>query len=67
MNIVTAITDTFDAIGAWLVGAVGDMVPMFYDASTGLTFLGTLALIGLGISVSFLLIGIVQRFLKLGA
>ena len=63
MDIISAIFDVFDAITSWLTGAVVDIIPMFYAAETGLTFLGSLAVVGLGISVVFLLIGIIQNFL----
>lgn len=63
MGIIEQITGVFDAIGTWLTGAVQDLIPMFYVAESGLTFLGTLAVIGLGISVVFLLIGLIQKFL----
>lgn len=59
-----AITNVFDAIGTWITGAVNDLIPMFWNASDNtLTILGTLAVVGLGFSVVFLLIGIIQRFL----
>lgn len=67
MEIITAITNVFDAIGSWLVGAVGDMIPLFYVAESGLTLLGVLAIASLAVSMSFLLIGIVQKFLGFGA
>lgn len=67
MDVISAIFEVFDAVMTWLVGAIGDAIPIFWVAETGLTFMGTLCLISLGIAVVFLLIGIVQRFLKLGA
>lgn len=66
-TVVTAIFSVFTAVSDWLVDAIQAVVPLFYAAETGLTFLGTLAIIGVGISVIFLCIGIVQRFLKFGA
>lgn len=63
MAILTAITDVFTSMSTWIVSAVTAVIPMFYDASTGLTFLGVLAVASLAISVVFLLIGIVQNFL----
>lgn len=66
MTIVNAILDVFDGIGTWITGAINDLMPMFYVADTGLTFLGVLAVCGLAFSVVFLLIGIIQRFLHFG-
>lgn len=63
MSIVEAITDVFSEIGTWIPGAVTDLMPMFYVADTGLTFLGVLAVCGLAFSVVFLIIGLIQNFL----
>lgn len=60
---IEAITGVFTSIGDWLVEAVASFMPMFYVAETGLTLLGTLAVCGLAVSICFLLIGIIQRFL----
>lgn len=54
MAILTAITDVFTAISTWIVEAIGGVMPMFYVAETGLTFLGVLAVAGLAFSVVFL-------------
>ena len=67
MDVISQIFNVFDAISTWLTGAVQDIIPMFYVPESGLTFLGSLAVVGLGIGVVFLLIGIIQRFLKFGA
>lgn len=69
-SVVTAILAVFTAIGDWIGTAVQSLIPMFYVAegtNQGLTFLGVLAVCGLAFSVIFLLIGIIQRFLKFGA
>lgn len=63
MDVLTAVLAVFTAIGEWISGAVLELVPMFYVADTGLTFLGVLAVAGLAFSVVFLMIGIIQRFL----
>lgn len=69
MNVISSIFDVFEAVIDWLVNAVHSVIPMFYISTptegqtVGLTFLGVLAVVGLGISVCFLLIGIVQKFL----
>lgn len=61
-SILTAILAVFTAIGEWIGTAVTALVPMFY-AEGALTFLGTLAVAGLGFSVIFLVIGVIQNFL----
>ena len=55
--------EVFSGVGDWIVSAVPDMLGMFYNSTDGLTFLGILAVAGLGFSVVFLLIGLIQNFL----
>ncbi len=62
-SILTAILAVFTAIGDWIAGAVTQLMPMFYVAETGLTFLGVLAVAGLAFSVVFLILGLIQNFL----
>lgn len=61
-NILTAIFAVFTAVGDWISTAVTALIPMFY-ADGALTFLGVLAVVGLGFSVIFLIIGLIQNFL----
>lgn len=61
--IVDAITGVFSAIFSWIIGAIPDVVAVFYVAETGLTFLGVLALLALAVSVFFLIMGLIQNFL----
>lgn len=63
MTILEAVLAVFTAVGNWLSGAFTSLLPIFYVAETGLTFLGTLAVAGLAFSVIFLLIGIISKFL----
>lgn len=62
-SVLQAILAVFMDIAEWIGGAVTALIPMFYVAETGLTFLGVLAVAGLAFSVIFLVIGIIQRFL----
>lgn len=67
-NVVGAILEVFSGVGEWITSGVNAMIPMFWQAAeTGsagqLTFLGVLAVAGLAISVTFLLIGVIQNFL----
>lgn len=64
MSVLEAILEVFLGVGDWIVTAVQAIVPMFYVAGTGLTFLGVLAVAGLAFSVVFLLINIVKGFLQ---
>lgn len=68
MDVITAITNVFEAIGAWFVEFIPTLIQLFYTAPAegvtgGLTFLGVLAVISLAISVFFLVMGIIQNFL----
>lgn len=57
-------------VNVWgsMMTAISDMIAsaqsLFY-AESGLTFLGTLSVIGVAISVVFLVIGLIQSFLHL--
>lgn len=62
-GILAAIFAVFTAVGDWITTTLPTFFTLFY-AENGLTLLGVLAVAGLGISVIFLLIGIIQRFLK---
>lgn len=66
-NVLSAILEVFTSVGAWLSEAVTSMIPMFYVAETGLTFIGVLAVAGLAISVAFLLINVISNFLSFRA
>lgn len=67
MAILTSILAVFKSIGSWIVNAVNDMIPIFWTAGSGseagsLTLLGVLCVAGLGFSVIFLIVGLIQRF-----
>ena len=63
MTILESILAVFTEIGEWIGSAVTSLLPMFYVADTGLTFLGVLAVAGLAFAVIFLIIGLIQNFL----
>lgn len=63
-SILTAILAVFAQVGSWVTTTIPQFYQLFYNAETGLTLLGVLAVSGLGMSVIFLLIGIIQRFIK---
>lgn len=63
MGVLEAILEVFLGIGEWISTAVTSLIPMFYVAETGLTFLGVLGVAGLAFSVVFLILGIIQNFL----
>lgn len=68
--VITAITNVFTAVIEWLVHAVPSVIEIFWTTSADggeLTFLGTLVLLGLAVSLFFLILGLIQRWLKFGA
>lgn len=57
----------FTEVLAWIVGAFGDVVPIFYDNTAGeLTLVGTMTFVGLGIAVISLIINWVSSLLHFG-
>lgn len=68
MGVLSAILEVFTSVGTWISTATQNLIPMFWQAGTdgsggSLTFLGVLAVAGLAFSVTFLIIGLIQRFL----
>lgn len=64
MTIINAITGVFDSMSEWLTGAIDGVTSLFYNAETGLTLVGTLAIMGLSIAVVMMLINTVKSFLR---
>lgn len=72
MGVLQAILAVFTGVGEWFTSAIPALVPMFWTAAESgdggtLTFLGVLAVAGLSFSVIFLLVGIIQKFMRFGA
>lgn len=63
-TLIGGITDVWSAIMEWIVGSLGSVQSVFY-AEGSLTFLGVLACISVAIGVAFLVIGVIQNFLRL--
>lgn len=64
-GILASILAVFAEIGEWMVTNIPTFFALFY--SNGLTLLGTLAVCSLGIGIVFLLIGVIQKFLRFRA
>lgn len=62
-GVLGAVFEVFTGVAGWIAEAVAELIPMFYVAESGLTFLGVLAVASLAISVAFLIIGVIQNFL----
>lgn len=54
-TIIDVILAVFSAVAEWFVEIIPVVISLFYSATSGLTFLGYLAIIALAISVVFLL------------
>lgn len=65
-DILTAILAVFKAVGGWIVSSVDELLPLFYKAESGLTFIGVLAVAGLAFSVAFMLINLIKSWLHFG-
>lgn len=64
-GVISQITNVFSSLFSWMAESIPSIVKVFYTSEGGLTFLGTLAVVALGISIFFLLMGLIQNFLHL--
>lgn len=67
---VGVITTAWTSILTWMVTSINSIQAIFYDATANnnegaLTFLGTLAVIGVAIAITMLVVRIVSDFLHL--
>lgn len=63
-SVISAITAVFTAVMEWIITAITAVVAVFWTGEA-LTFMGVLAVVGLAISIFFLLLGLIQNFLHL--
>lgn len=63
LSVVGSILEVFTEIAEWLPTAITSLIPIFWNAESGLTFMGVLACAALAVSIVFLVMGIIQRFL----
>lgn len=64
-GVISQITGVWTSMMEWISSSFAPITELFYTSEAGLTFLGTLAVIAIGISVFFLLMGVIQNFLHL--
>lgn len=62
---VAHMTEIFSEVFTWITSAMQSVLGVFYNAETGFTVLGILAIIALAISIFFLLVGVISNFLHL--
>lgn len=61
---IEAITGVWTDVMEWIVSAISSVQAVFY-ADGALTFLGVLAVISVAIGIAFLVMGVIQNFLRL--
>lgn len=65
-SIIDSVLGIFTEIGNWIPGALEALMAIFWSDTTGLTVFGVLGICGLAFSVCFLILGLVQKFLRFG-
>lgn len=63
-SVVTAVLAVFTSILQWFVDSIEVAIGIFWVAETGLTFLGVLSVVGLGIAVILMLFAMIRSYLK---
>lgn len=63
MNVIESMLAILTAIAGWFVETFNDISGLFYNSETGLTFVGTLAVVGLGIGLILLVINTIRRWI----
>lgn len=61
---ITAITDAWTAVSTWYITTFKSVPALFYEAETGLTFVGVLAVMGAGLAIIMGLVMVIRSFLK---
>lgn len=64
-TVLDVILELFISVGQWLSGAASSLVAMFWTGEE-LTFVGFLAVGALAVSIVFLIIGFISRFIRFG-
>lgn len=61
---IAAITGVWTEVMEWIVTSLASVQSVFY-VEGALTFMGVLAVISVAIGIAFLVIGVIQNFLRL--
>ena len=64
-TVVTSILAVFTAITEWFTSTLADVGVLFYTAESGLTFIGTISVIGVAIGVTLMVIAMIRSLLRL--
>lgn len=65
MGVVESVLGVFSDLLAWFVEAIGTITPIFYAAESGLTFIGSITVIGVAIAVTLMVIAMIRSLLRL--
>lgn len=66
-TVIDAITNIWTKLVSWMLGIIPDFFELFYNATDGLTFIGTMAVVFTGIGLVLLVWGIITNFIRLRA
>lgn len=65
-DIVGSVFGVFSEVGDWFIGALSSFVELFYNTTDNtLTFIGVMALVGVGIAVTRMLFAIIESFVQM--
>lgn len=64
MDIVTAVVGVFSELGEWFVAMIPQILGIFWNVESGLTIIGTLAVMSLGIAVTLLVFNYIRDFFR---
>lgn len=66
-TVLDSILEAFLSVGSWISGATSSLIPMFWNSADGtLTFVGLLSVSSLALSVVFLVLSLIEKFLRFG-
>jgi hypothetical protein len=63
-GVIESVFNVFSAVATWISETIPSLTSMLYNATDGLTVLGTMAIASLSVSIAFMLIGIIIRFFQ---
>lgn len=63
-TVISSVLAVFTAVLEWFVSSINVAVGIFWAAETGLTFIGTLAVVGLAIAIVLMLLAMIRSYLK---
>lgn len=64
--ILTAIGTMFTSVVGWITSTITSVSAIFYDATDGFTFVGTLLLVAFGIGFVWVLINFIRGLVRRG-